>query len=97
MSITWTPEDMLPRNFHSFSHEGILLGYDPLTGRGVMWKPDSARWNHIEGGTRQNLGLFTDEREAAEAYVNFCQKHGLACGPAIGALKLDETDYRQFN
>ena len=201
MSITWTPEDMLPRSFHSFHHEGVLLGYAPLTGRGVKWIPRYARWNpitpgntsggntrvgingsqqqwhcivaqhfinggvpiprefyvdhrkpvtgkaaqdrldnlrimsHSENaqnrekaqhrktgsskyagvywdshvgkwrvrvrnasqGTRQNLGLFTDEREAAEAYVNFCQQHGLACGPAIEALKLDETDYRQFN
>lgn len=199
MSIALNPATTLPHGFYSFHHEGVLLGYNPLTGRGVKWLTKPGRggkafhWNQItpatngDGrthvringsvqqwhrivaqhflnggnpirrdlevdhrkpvtgrasqdrldnlrimsrsenaqnrekaqhrktgsskyagvywdshagkwrvrvrnalkGTRQNLGLFTNEREAAQAYVNYCTQHGLPCGPAIKALELD--------
>ena len=68
---------------------------------GVGWDTDSRKWiaysaNRITGEYEQ-IATFTDEREAAKAYVNFCTKHGLSCSPTTEALKLDETDYRQLN
>ena len=193
MSTALNPATTLPHGFYSFHHEGVLLGYCPLTGRGVKWltkpgrsgkafqwveiapgtrpdwrtqvwinsshqlwhrivaqhflnggkpirrdlevdhrkhvdgtaaqdiltnlrivtkrenqqnqKPRSSRyagvcWNKLRSkwqanatnpitGKTQYLGLFTDDRESAQAYVDYCQQHGLLCGPAIEALKTE--------
>ena len=187
MSIPLNPKAMLPAGFVAFTHEGVLLGYDPLTGRGMKWNtkrgcsskaiqwaaitPSAASrgftlvringsaqlWHrivaqhlinrgkpipreldvdhrkHVDGtaaqdiltnlrivsrrenqqnqkprssryagvrwdksrskwlsravnpltGKLQNLGRFTDEREAASAYIDFCIQHSLPHAPAL--------------
>ena len=58
MSSPLNPEAMLPADFVAFTHEGVLLGYDPLTGRGLRWRTSNGRggvalqWNHITPSTR---------------------------------------------
>ena len=57
MSIPLNPEAMLPAGFVAFTHEGVLLGYDPLTGRGMKWNINAGRsgkahqWTPITPGT----------------------------------------------
>ena len=43
MSIPLNPEAVLPADFIAFTHEGVLLAYDPLTGRGLRWRTSNGR------------------------------------------------------
>ena len=191
MSIPLNPEAVLPADFIAFTHEGVLLAYDPLTGRGLRWRTSNGRgtmfrwspitpgptsrgctnvgiagsmqlWHrvvaqhflnggnpiqrdlevdhrkHVDGtasqdiltnlrivtkrenqqnrklslsssryagvswyksrskwkseavdpltGKRQYLGRFTDEREAAQAYIDYCIRHSLPHAPALERL-----------
>ena len=45
MSSILNPEATLPAGFIPFTHDGVLLAYDPLTGCGV-------KWNTKQGGGR---------------------------------------------
>ena len=57
MSITLNPATTLPDGFYSFNHEGVLFGYNPLTGCGLRWLTKPSRgdkafqWRAIQTGT----------------------------------------------
>ena len=59
MSVQLDPYAMLHAGFIAFTHEGVLLAYDPLTGRGVKWVTrggshgKALQWNPITPGTGQ--------------------------------------------
>ena len=83
MSSPLNPESMLPAGFVAFTHEGVLFGYDPLTGRGMRWVTHGGphgkafQWNPITPGTekgwtrvRVNDAIQKWHRIVAQHFIN---------------------------
>ena len=84
MSIPLNPEAMLPAGFVAFTHEGVLLAYDPLTGQGMKWNTHNGRggaanmWAVITPGTLKDKYTRVRVGAIVQQWHRIVGKHFLA-------------------
>ena len=82
MSSPLNPEAMLPADFVAFTHEGTLLGYDPLTGKGMRWIVRYKRWDRITPGTTHGR-TYVRINSSAQLWHRIIAQHFLNGGKPI--------------
>ena len=99
MSSPLNPEAMLPAGFIPFTHEGVLFGYDPLTGQGMKWltKPGRGgrafRWNPITPGTSHS-STYVQINSSKQLWHRIVAQHFLNGGvPIPPDLEIDHRKH----